>query len=412
MLGEDKEEIEKNKIPALVETENDDFTDYTKSTKRGGGGIFGFNGLFSNFFKGSYRLPIVIFAIIVVCFVVLSSFTSAKVILKTENLIVSLNSGYKFDQGDGEVLQSTTTDSVSVTANGSSKVEKKSTGTVVIFNNTTASQKLAKGTKLQSSNGLTYLLDRAVTIPAKKTVSKKLVLGSVTTTLTAETAGEKYNSGPKDFTFPAFKGTSKFEGVYGRSKGSITGGYSGEVPNISQKDLANQIAESTEKVKSDLLISLKKQADSRGLFINYDTLQYKVINSEARLSADKSQAVVKVDGSLRASTLLNVSVEDAVRSILGVEDSNGFNYDVNLSSSTLEISKADEDGQITATGNVNVIMSIDEEEIVKMLENKGKRQALSILQQTKGVTYVHIKISPFWKTTLPKAEGIKLLVQD
>jgi hypothetical protein len=409
MLGENKEEIENTKIPALAETEKDDFTDYTK---RSGGGFFGSKGVFSSFFKGSYKLPIAILVIFIIGFFALNLFSSAKIILKSENINVSLASGYKFDQGDGEILQSTSTDSISVPANGSAKVDKKSTGTVVIFNNTTASQKFAKGTKIQASNGLIFLLDKAVTVPAKKTVSKKLVLGSVTTTLTAESSGEKYNSGPKDFTFPAFKGTAKFDGIYGRSKGSITGGYSGEVPNIAQKDLASQIADAKDKMKADLLVLLKQQADSRGLIINEDTLQYKIINSETRLSADKKLAVVKIDGSLQAGTLLNAAIVETAKSILGVEDLNGFKYEINFASSSLDISKADEDGQITATGNVNIIVSIDKDELVKGLENKGKREALSMLQQTKGVTYAQIKISPFWKVTLPNALGIKVLVQD
>jgi hypothetical protein len=408
MLGENKEEIEKNKIPALAETENEDFTDYTKSTGRSGGGDF-----LRNIFRGSFKLPAIILIVLVVGFLALSSFNRASVVLKTEDIKVSLDSGYKFDQGDGEILQSTSTDSISVPASGSSKVDKKSTGTVVIFNNTTASQKFTKGTKLQASNGLIYLLDKAVTVPAKKTVSKKIVLGSVTTTVTADVSGEKYNSGPKDFTFPSLKGTTKFDTIYGRSKGSITGGYTGDVPNISQKDLAGQIAEARDKMKDKLLLLLKQQADSRGLVINNETLQYKIINSETRLSADKKLAVVKVDGTLQAGTLLNASIVEAAKSILGVEDGNGFKYEVSLASSALEISNAtSSDEQMTATGNIDIKVTVNKDELARTIENKGKRAALSLLQQTNGVTFAQIKLSPFWSTTLPKATGITILVQD
>ena len=399
MLGENKEEIEKTKIPALAETENEDFTDYTKSTgRRNRGGDF-----LKNIFRGSFKIPAIILIVLIIGFFALSSFSHANITLKTEDIKVSLDSGYKFDQGDGEILQSTSTDSISVPASGSTKVDKKSTGTVVIFNNSTASQKFAKGTKLQASNGLIYLLDQAVSIPAKKIVSKKTVLGSVTTTITAEATGDKYNSGPKDFTFPSLKGTAKFDTIYGRSKGSITGGYSGDVPNISQKDLAGQIADVKDKMKDKLLVLLKQQADSRGLVINNDTLQYKIINSETRLSADKKLAVVKVDGTLQAGTLLNASIVEAAKSILGVQDGNGFKYEVSLASSTLDISNAtSSDDQMTATGNIDIKVTVDKDELAKTIENKGKRTALSLLQQTKGVTYAQIKLSPFWSTTLPK----------
>ena len=411
LLGENKEEIEKTKIPALAETENEDFDDYAKSSLgKGKGG--GFASVIAGFFKGSYRLPIFIFIILAICFFALNMFASATVILKTEDLKVSLDSGYKFDAGDGEVIQSTSTDSVTVPATGTITVNKKSIGTVVIFNNTSASQKLTKGTRLQASNGLIYLLDKAVTVPAKKTVAKKAVPGSVTTTFTAEASGEKYNSGPKDFTFPGFKGTAKFDTIYGRSKGSITGGYSGEVPNISQKDLTSDVADATAKMKGTLLSLLKSQADSQEMVIDQDTLQYKIINSEPRLSADKKQAVVTINGSVQAATLLNASISDAAKSVLGAQDTNGFKYEINFASSTVDISKSATDTQMTATGDVEVKASINKDELAKALENKGKRDALALLQQTKGVTYAQIKIFPFWKTILSKASRITILVQD
>ena len=407
ILGENKEEIEKTKIPALAETENEDFSDYTKKGNGRNKSFFS-----SGFFRGSYKLPLLIFAILIIGFFVLTLFGSASIIVKTSGIKASLGSGYNFDKGDGEILQSTSTDLVSTNADGTVALNKKSTGTVVIFNNTTASQKLTKGTRIQSSNGLIYLLDAAVTVPAKKTVAKKAVLGSVTTTFTAEAVGEKYNGGPKDFTLTGFKGTAKYDTIYGRSKGSITGGYSGEVPNISQKDLSGQIADAKEKMKDTLLALLKQQADSRGLILNNDTLQYKIINSEARLSSDKKQAVVKIDGTLQAETLLNISISDTAKEILGAQDINGFKYEVNLASSTIDISNSTEGDQITAKGDVQVGASINKDDLAKSLENKGKKEALALLQQTKGVTYAQIKIFPFWKMALPKAEGITILVQD
>jgi hypothetical protein len=407
ILGENRDEIEKNKIPALAETEEADFSDYTKVGK-GGGGF----AMFRGFFRGSYKLPITIFIVLAACFFALTLFSSAKVILKVKDLSVSLDSGYVFDKGDGEIIQSTSTDSIEVPANGTVRVDKKSTGTVVIFNNTSSSQKLSKDTRIQTPSGLIYFIDKAVTVPAKKTVAKKTVLGSVTITFTAQAVGEKYNSGPKDFTLVGFKGTSKFETIYGRSKGSITGGYSGEVPNISQKDLSSQIADSKEEMKETLFTLLKKQADSMGLIINSETLQYKIINSETRLSADKTKAVVTVDGTLQAATFLNASVDEAAKGILGATDTNGLKYEVDLASSTIETTASSEDDQITAKGNVQVKISINEGDLKKALENKTKKDALTILQQSKGVTYAQIKLSPFWKTALPKAEGITLLVQD
>ena len=406
ILGENKEEIENNKIPALAETEDDNFTAYTKNTKNK-------NGLIGGFLKGPYKIPLLIFIVVILLFILLNVFSTTTITIKTKDLQAKLDSGYKFDKGDGEIIQATTSISVHFPANGTVRIDKKSVGSVVIFNNTSASQKLSSGTRIQSSNGLVYTLDRAVVVPAKKTVSKKSVPGSVTTTFSASEVGDKYNSGPKDFVLPGFKGTAKYDTIYGRSKGNITGGYSGEVPNISQKDLGAQVTQAGDALKSTLTDLIKKQANTIGLIIDTDTLQYKIVNSEPKMSADGKNATVNINGTVQGATLLNASLGDASKSILGINDTNGLNYVVNLSSSTVDISNASSsDGQITAEGNIDLSLSINKDELAKSLENKDKKTALALIQQTKGVVYAQIKVFPFWKTTLSKASRINILVQD
>lgn len=397
ILGENKEEIENEKIPALTDEEN--FIDYTKAGLKKKKGIF----------SGSYRRPVSIFVLFIIIFFVLNVFASATVVIKTSSINAPLGSGVEFDKGDGEMLQSTSTISVSIPASGTTQVDRKSVGTVVIFNNTSVSQKLKAGTRLQASNGLIYLTDKFVTVPAKKIKSGKVVFGNIAVTVKAENSGEKYNSGPKDFVIPGFNGTSKFDTIYGRSKGSLTGGYSGEVPNISQKDLSSLVAEAKDKIKEDLLLLLKKQADSRGLIINIDTLQYKVISSEARLSTDKTQAVVKIDGTVQANTLLHASLLETSMSVVGVNNDGGFKYEVNLSSSTLDLTT--ENDQIKASGDILLNTVVDKDNLTKTIENKTKKEALSIIQQSKGVSFVQISTFPFWNKTLPKAGRIKVLVQ-
>ena len=402
LLNENREEIENTKIPSL--TEDSDFEGYTKKNTNGNRGIG------SGVIFGSYRFSIAVIIILVLVFFTLNLFASGTVVVKTDAVKAPLESGYKFDKGDGETLQATSSIEIRIPATGVVHLEKYAKGSVVIFNNTFASQKLTKGTRIQSSNGLIYKLDAAVTVPAKKTVSGKPILGSVTTTFTAEAIGEKYNSGPKDFTLPGFKGTAKYETIYGRSKGGISGGYSGEVPNISQNDLANKIATAKEEIKPVLNKILKQLAATRGLIIDNDTLTYKIINSEPKISADKKEAVVIINGDLQAKTLLNASIDEASRSVLGLEDSTVFKYKVNLASSSLDISTG-ADNQMSVSGQAILSLSIDALELSKMLENKTKKEALSILQQTKGVAYVQIKTFPFWKGSLPSYNRIKVLVQ-
>lgn len=395
LLNEDKEEIENTKIPSLKNEEN--IGVYTKRNM----------GKRKITFTGSYKLPTLIAGVVIFVILILSLFSSGTIIIKTADVRAPLTDGYRFDKGDGEMIQATSSMDISIESSGIVKVERFAKGTVVIFNNTSSTQKLVKNTKIQASNGLIYKLDQAVTVPAKK----GKVLGSVTTNITAEVVGEKYNASPKDFTFPGFKGTAKYQTIYGRSKGNISGGYSGDVPNVSQSELNNKISTAKEEMKTVLNQKIKEVAIAGGFFIDNETIEYKIINSETKMSKDNKTATVKIDGSIFAKTLLNASVDEASKSILGIENSLSFKYEVNLASSSLEV-KTDDSGQMIANGDVSLHLSVNKEELAKMLQNKTKREALSVLQQTKGVEIAKIKTFPFWKNTLPSHGGIKVLVQD
>lgn len=397
LLNEDREQIEKSRIPLLKNEEN--IGDYTKRKMNK------YNK--KNIFTGSYRLPIFVVIIILLIIVFLNFFSSGTVVVKTNEIKAPLTDGYTFDKGDGEMILATSSINITLETSGTTRVDRYAKGSVVIFNNTTASQKLVKGTKLQSSNGLIYKLDSAVTIPAKKGKT----LGSVTTTMTAEVVGEKYNSSPKDFTLPGFKGTAKYQTIYGRSKGSITGGYAGVVPNVSQSDLNSKIASAKEEIQGVLNEKIKQVANNGGFFIDNETLEYKIINSEVKMSKDNKTATVVVDGTVYAKTLLNASIDEATKSVLGIQDSLAFLYELNLASSTLDI-QTDSTGKMIATGEVSLRLKINTEELAKMLQNKPKREALSILQQTQGVEMAKIKTNPFWKNSLPGFNSIKVLVQD
>jgi hypothetical protein len=146
------------------------------------------------------------------------------------------------------------TASLPITANESRTVSQKASGEIIVYNNFSQEpQNLISGTRFESPDGKIYKIDKAVTVPGRKTISGKIVPGSITVTVYAAEPGKEFNIGPTDFTLPGLKDSPRFKSVYGRGKGDMSGGFSGEMKMVSPSD----VAITKKKLEDDLREKLK-----------------------------------------------------------------------------------------------------------------------------------------------------------
>ena len=132
-------------------------------------------------------------------------------------------------------------------------VEEKARGQVVIYNAFSSEpQPLVASTRLEAPNGNIYRITSPVTVPGAKTENGKLVPQGIEVAVFADKPGEAYNLSLSDFSIPGFKGTSKFEKFYGRSKTEITGGVSGERKVVSDQDVKALVSEAQENLRARL----------------------------------------------------------------------------------------------------------------------------------------------------------------
>ena len=158
-----------------------------------------------------------------------------RVVLDRE-MIVSTGAG-EYDML-GELVSISVSDAVSIPVTGQQQVQKKASGTLIIYNTySTKPQTLIANTRFQAPDGKIYRISKAVTVPGGVMENGKLTAGSVEAVVTADVAGPSYNKELTDFTIPGFKGTDKFEKFYGRSKTPISGGFVGESKVVTQDDM-------------------------------------------------------------------------------------------------------------------------------------------------------------------------------
>jgi hypothetical protein len=138
-----------------------------------------------------------------------------------------------------------------VAATNSEDVSKVAEGSVVLYNAYNSSPQIfSADTRLSGSNGKIYKTKTKVTVPGKSKSGKP---GSVKVAIYASSPGPEYNSSPLDFQIVGLKGTPKYQKFYGRSLGSITGGFKGKIGVIDPKNKEGIVSILNETLKSKLL---------------------------------------------------------------------------------------------------------------------------------------------------------------
>lgn len=260
--------------------------------------------------------------------------------------------------------------------------------------------------------------------------SSKSTPGSITVRITADQTGASYNVGYQDFKITAYKGTSRYDSIYARSKTSIDGGYSGKVPNISQSSITTEVNALKDLLLQDIITQAKKSESNTFVFIP-DAF----VISFGQPKQDVSNDGTKVTISLSAdATALLLSKKDLSKSILKNENmiktaSTTASTTVDLQEkvtytgdlSAIKISfpqdtnsddlKNNKNVYFTVTGTSTIYASIDQETAAAAVSTLPVTQAIPVLQELTDSPDVSISIWPFWSTTLPSKDKIKLKIK-
>lgn len=315
-------------------------------------------------------------------------------------------------------------DEMTVPVDGTVQVERKATGTVVLYNAFNSSeQKLVANTRLETSTGKVFRLTKAVTIPGQKTVSGKAVPGSVEVAIEADKAGSEYNVSFQDFTLPAYKGTPRYDKIYARSKTAVDNGYLGAVPNLGTKDVAS----TTQTLKEALLQKALEETEDE----NPDSKIYALLNDSYVADYGTIEQVVSKDGKkvtfkgTLTLTSIFMSSEDLSKSILKAENmiKTGSSTPITYSGDTSmlriafpkDIASSDladtSKVYFTVSGTSSIYTMVSEETVAQAVSNLKKDRAIPVLQELTDSPNVTVSIWPWWKSTIPSKDRIRLKIK-
>lgn len=289
------------------------------------------------------------------------------------------------------------------------EVAEKAMGSVVIYNTfSSASQVLDIDTRLEGSNGKIYKTNKRIVVPGMAGGNPS----SIEVGIYANSAGEEYNSEPLDFKIVGFKGSSKYEKFYGRSKGSITGGIKGKLPLVSDEDKQTALIELKNTLESKLLDKATGQIPN-GFILFKNAVFLKTGEPVLDYSAvAEGQVPLTLKGTLygfifNENKLATEVAKDVVagydNSPVFIQNIRDLNFDL-LNKETISFADV-KNINFSLVGNSKIVWKFDNDKFVEDLLGKSKSEFNSISAKYQNITSSLLQLRPFWATSLPKKQN-------
>ncbi len=290
-------------------------------------------------------------------------------------------------------------------ATGESKVEKKASGTIVIYNNySSAPQRLVKNTRFETPAGLMYRIDKSIVVPGTRMENGKTVAGSVEATVFADLPGPNYNVGLTDFTVPGFKGTPRYENFYARSKTAMTGGFIGNVPTAPEDKMNEAYASAEAELKQELAQKIGGQKPdtfvwypSAVLFESVRQIPTAAAGSMIALSINATSTAVVFSKSILSRYIAEHSMTDYDKEPVLIDKLDDLIFTPRFSAGA----SVGDSIPFSLKGNANVVWQFDATKLKSDLAGKSKKDISSVIATYRGVARTSVVIRPFWKSQFP-----------
>lgn len=285
-------------------------------------------------------------------------------------------------------------------------ITEQAKGVAIIYNAfSTTSQILSIDTRLEGSNGKMYKTTTRITVPGMTKDGKP---GSVEVGIYASGSGPEYNSVPLDFKIFGFKGTSKYEKIYARSRGAISGGFQGKFPVVSDADKTKAVNELKNILQTKLLAKVAEQIPS-GFVLFKDAVFLDTDDSSIDFTSIKDNILsVKLKGTLQG-ILFNENKLTQKIAEKNIEKYDGsIVYISNIR--TLKFTLSNKDGLLLAdtknidfnlSGDAEMVWRFDTTQLVGQLLGKNKNDFNQILLQYSNIESADLVVSPIWKNSIP-----------
>jgi hypothetical protein len=389
--------------------------------------------------RWSYKKAVIFFivAVVVVAFlVVYFLLPSAQVIIEPRRVNIPIEMAVRADASlkepdlannliPAQLISVERVSEKTYKATGQEEVSNPARGIIAVFNAYSSEpQILVGGTRFLSKEGKLFCLVDRITVPGAKIVEGKITLNSIDAWVYSgeyvngrcqEAIGEKFNIGPSEFIIPGFQGSPKFNGFYGRSENSMTGGFEGVATVISEEDLNKAKEDFDSQTFGGLRKELLSQVPS-----NLEIIDGAVVNrkTEEEISNGVGDAVKSfiIKAKLVVAALIfdpghlellfETELEGQMTDQQFIENQGEFEFGgvaVDLERNRINFN---------ALGDRILTSRVNAEVLVKKLLGKDESQIREILIKEPSVESARLKLVPFWLKNIPDdADKIEVIVK-
>lgn len=308
-----------------------------------------------------------------------------------------------------QIFSQTKNNTLSFPASGKKYLETKSSGTITIYNAYSSDkQALVASTRFLSPDGKIFRLNKGITVPGATVTNGKIIPSSIDAAVTADKAGEDYNTGPVSrWVIPGFKGSPKYDAFYGASAGSMAGGSVGEKLFATDADIA-KAKDVSQKTIQDSITS------ATAFMIPQD---FTVLNASStfRITTEKAYPEAGSDGrftyfieakddkvAVKGDDILNFVIKLA-KAELGDNYKPGKDSKFKFSVQNLALKK---DGklngaQILVNFSANFVQDIDLGAVKDQIAGKSEKDLRTLVLSNPAIESANVSLWPFWVMSVP-----------
>lgn len=365
--------------------------------------------------KPRYRLWVVaLFAVVMLLFALSFLFAKATININPKTKPIDLNDTFSaIKESNSEEL---TFDLIAISGEESRSItgterkdgSERARGSVVIYNSFSgAPQALAIDTRLEGSNGKIYKTETKLTVPGMKNG----VPGSIEVKVYASEPGEEYNAGPLDFKIFGFKGTPKYEKFYARSKGSMSGGFTGSSYTVLDEEKSKYLLELKNALQEKLLTKAREQIPS-GFILFKDAVSLSIDSESTSFASKDPNIVISMKGTLYGLLLDEAKLTESIaKGEIGNYDGgpahltniNDLNFSI-PNKNTISFKDA-KSLVFRLEGKSNIVWDVDTEKLLSQILGKKKKDFYQVLAEYPNIDGAELVIKPVWKNSFPEEKN-------
>lgn len=293
----------------------------------------------------------------------------------------------------GQIVETDVSGSGKGSATGKKQVGDPAKGTVVIYNKTSDSQSLPKGTTLSSSNGLKFTLDVSVTIASQSASDTGITYGKETKPVTASAIGPDSNlpSG-SDLTVSGYSASQ----VAAKAEGNFSGGTSKDVTVVSDADQQKLLAQVASDLRNQAQQKLQGSMPDKKVLAEAlsETITKKSFSKS--INDQASDFTLNLTAHYKGTAYDDKDLRTIVSKLVSTNIPSDFNLDLGSSETQADVSKVDKSGKVIflARFKAKLIPKVDVDQIKRQIAGKSADGAVDIVKSINNVLGAEIKLTP------------------